>query len=118
VLAGLAGFPLRALPAPRQGVRLDAAVFGTTAAVGYYNTFGAHLTTVSAAAADNPVARLALEPSADADGVLTALRGPGVASVQGHLESVLSADGIAVLDGLTRHALGVPARTVSGGPAR
>ncbi|MFJ3405029.1 anthranilate synthase family protein [Promicromonospora sp. NPDC090134] len=118
VLAGLAGFPLRALPAPRQGVRLDADVFGTTAAVGYYNTFGAHLTKVSAAAADNPVARLALEPSADADGVLTALRGPGVASVQGHLESVLSADGIAVLDALTRHALGVPARTVSGGPAR
>ncbi|WP_285103460.1 chorismate-binding protein [Promicromonospora sp. MEB111] len=118
VLAGLAGFPLRALPAPRQGVRLDTDVFGTTAAVGYYNTFGAHLTTVSAAAADNPVARLALEPSVDTDGVLTALRGPGVASVQGHLESVLSADGITVLDTLARHALGVPGRVVSGGPAR
>lgn len=118
VLAGLAGFPLRALPAPRQGVRLEADVFGTTAAVGYYNTFGAHLTTVSAAAADNPVARLALEPSVDADGVLTALRGSGVASVQGHLESVLSADGITVLDALTRHALGVPGRTVSGVLAR
>ncbi|MFD7306737.1 anthranilate synthase family protein [Promicromonospora sp. NPDC059942] len=113
VLAGLAGFPLRALSAPRQGVRLDADVFGTTAAVGYYNTFGAHLTTVSAADADNPVARLALEPSVDSDGVLTALRGPGVASVQGHLESVLSADGITVLDTLARHALGVPGRTVT-----
>ncbi|MFD2792141.1 chorismate-binding protein [Promicromonospora vindobonensis] len=108
VLAGLAGFPIRALPAPRQGVRLDADVFGATAAIGYYNTFGAQLTTVSAAAADNPVARLALEPSADADGVLTALRGPGVASVQGHLESVLSADGLTVLDALTRHVMGVP----------
>ncbi|MFI8525637.1 anthranilate synthase family protein [Promicromonospora sukumoe] len=109
VLAGLAGFPVRALPAPRQGVRLEADVLGTTAAVGYYNTFGARLTTVDATAADNPVARLALEPSADADGVLTALRGPGVASVQGHLESVLSADGLTVLDTLTRHVLGVPA---------
>lgn len=109
VLAGLAGFPIRALPAPRQGVRLDADVFGTTAAVGYYNTFGARLTTIAAAAADNPVARLALEPSVDTDGVLTALRGPGVASVQGHLESVLSADGITVLDALTRHVLGAPA---------
>ncbi len=108
VLAGLAGFPIRALPAPRQGVRLDADVFGTTAAVGYYNTFGAQLTTIAAAAADNPVARLALEPSIDTDGVLTALRGPGVASVQGHLESVLSADGLTVLDALTRHVLGVP----------
>lgn len=106
VLAGLAGFPLRALPAPRQGVRLDADVFGTTAAVGYYNTFGAQLTTLAATDADNAVARLALEPSVDADGVLTALRGPGVASVQGHLESVLSADGLTVLEALTRHALG------------
>jgi 2-amino-4-deoxychorismate synthase len=109
VLAGLAGFPIRPLPAPRQGVRLDADVFGTTAAIGYYNTFGARLTTTSAAAAGNPVARLALEPSFDQDGVLTALRGPGVASVQGHLESVLSADGLTVLDTLTRHVLGVPA---------
>jgi phenazine biosynthesis protein phzE len=105
VLAGLAGFPIRALPAPRQGVRLDADVFGTTAAVGYYNTFGARLTTIDADDADNPVARLALEPSADADGVLTALRGRGVASVQGHLESILSADGYAVLETLTRHVL-------------
>lgn len=109
VLAGLAGFPVRALPAPRQGVRLRADVFGTRAAIGYYNTFGAHLATVDAADAGNPVARLALEPSADAHGVLTALRGPGVASVQGHLESVLSADGITVLEAFARHALGAPA---------
>ncbi|WP_369373999.1 chorismate-binding protein [Promicromonospora sp. Populi] len=109
VLAGLAGFPLRALPTPRQGVRLDADVFGTTAAVGYYNTFGAQLTTITAADADNPVARLALEPSVDTDGVLTALRGPRVASVQGHLESVLSADGLTVLDALARHVLEVGA---------
>lgn len=109
VLAGLAGFPVRPLPAPRQGVRLDADVFGTTAAIGYYNTFGARLTTtIAPATADaDPVARLALEPSFDADGVLTALRGPGVASVQGHLESVLSADGLTVLEALTRHVLGV-----------
>jgi phenazine biosynthesis protein phzE len=109
VLAGLAGFPVRALPVPRQGARLDADVFGTTAAIGYYNTFGAQLTTTVAVADDDPVARLALEPSFDTDGVLTALRGRGVASVQGHLESVLSADGLTVLDTLARHALGVPA---------
>ncbi|MCP2265628.1 chorismate-binding protein [Promicromonospora thailandica] len=114
VLAGLAGFPVRPLPAPRQGVRLEADVLGTPAAVGYYNTFGAMLATVVAADADNPVARLALEPSADADGVLTALRGPGVASVQGHLESVLSADGLTVLDTLVRHVLGVAGRTEPG----
>jgi phenazine biosynthesis protein phzE len=114
VLAGLAGFPIRALPVPRQGVRLDADVFGTTAAIGYYNTFGAQLSTI-AAADDDPMAWLALEQSFDTDGVLTALRGPGVASVQGHLESVLSADGLTVLDALTRHVLGVP---VEPSPAR
>ena len=106
VLANLAGFPLAPLPdGPRQGVRLEADVFGTTAAVGYYNTFGARLATVSATAEDNAVSRLALEPSFDANGVLTSLRGPRVASVQGHLESVLSQDGLAVLDRLTAHVL-------------
>lgn len=109
VLAGLAGFPVRALPVPRQGVRLDADVFGTMAAVGYYNTFGAHLTDTGTDDLDRPVAQLRLEPSFDTNGVLTALRGPGVASVQGHLESVLSADGLGVLNALTRHVLGTPA---------
>ncbi|MBL0884875.1 chorismate-binding protein [Myceligenerans indicum] len=108
VLAGLAGFPVSALPAPRQGVRLDADVFGTTSAVGYYNTFGARLATLDASKAGNPVARLGLEPSFGPDGVLTALRGSRVASVQGHLESVLSADGLTVLESLARHVLGVP----------
>ena len=108
VLAGLAGFPVCELSAPRQGVRLDADVFGSRVAIGYYNTFGARVTTTSAAD-DGAVARLALEPSFDDEGVLTALRGPGVASVQGHLESVLSSDGLEVLGALTRHVLGVPA---------
>lgn len=114
VLAGLAGFPVRPLRAPRQGVRLESDVFGTRAAVGYYNTFGAAVTTLSAADAGTPVARLALEPSVDAEGVVTSLRGPGVASVQGHLESVLSSDGFAVLESAVRHALGVADRAVPG----
>ncbi|GAA1852238.1 chorismate-binding protein [Myceligenerans crystallogenes] len=106
VLATLAGFPVDPLPGgPRQGVRLESEVFGTTAAVGYYNTFGARVSTLDANDADNPVARLALEPTVDENGVLTSLRGPRVASVQGHLESVLSADGYRLLKSLTTHAL-------------
>jgi phenazine biosynthesis protein phzE len=34
-----------------------------------------------------------------------ALRGPGYASVQGHLESILSRDGMATLEQLVSHAL-------------
>ena len=51
-----------------------------------------------------------LEAAADGSGVVHALRGPAVASVQGHLESVLSSDGLATLRRLVGHALGAGAR--------
>lgn len=92
VLAMLAGLPVAPLPAPRQGVQLEVDFFGTPASIGFYNTF--------AAMAENGsiTPSLALEVAADAaTGVVHGLRGPRVASVQGHLESVLSADGLAVL---------------------
>ncbi len=93
VLALQAGLPVAPLPAPRQGVRLDVDVFGDPAAIGFYNTFAAR----SASGADRtPLLDLAV--SADpVSGVVHALRGPRVASVQGHLESVLSSDGLATL---------------------
>ena len=43
--------------------------------------------------------------AADADGAVYALRGPGFASVQGHLESILSRDGMTTLERLVDHAL-------------
>ncbi|SIO21499.1 anthranilate synthase family protein [Agromyces cerinus] len=93
VLAMLAGLPIAPLPAPRQGVQLDVDLFGEPAAIGFYNTFGAM-------AADRSITpHLDLEVAADAaTGVVHALRGPRVASVQGHLESVLSPDGLRVLE--------------------
>ena len=95
VLAGLAGLELAPLPAPRQGVQLEVDVFGQRAAIGFYNTFSA------LAPAGSRTPRLGLEVAADATtGVVDALRGPGVASVQGHLESVTSPDGLAVLERL------------------
>ncbi|RXZ67482.1 anthranilate synthase family protein [Agromyces albus] len=95
VLADLAGLHLEPLPAPRQGVQLRVDVFGEPVAVGYYNTFTA------IGSNGNVSPRLGLEVASDAaTGVVHALRGPAVASVQAHLESVLSPDGLATLERL------------------
>ncbi|AYG03081.1 chorismate-binding protein [Gryllotalpicola protaetiae] len=110
VLAELAGYELAPLPAPRQGVRLEVDVFGEPAAIGFYNTFGARAPRSLSRSERRETIRpeVELEASVDPDGVVTALRGPGVASIQGHLESVLSSDGYATLLRLVEHAL-VPA---------
>ncbi|WP_394552600.1 anthranilate synthase family protein [Agromyces sp. MMS24-JH15] len=91
VLADLAGLPIAPLPAPRQGLQLEVDVFGEPARVGFYNTFTAR------AADGSRTPRLDLDVSADATGAVVALRGASVASIQGHLESVLSPDGLDVL---------------------
>ncbi|MET4157616.1 anthranilate synthase family protein [Agromyces sp. PvR057] len=100
VLADLAGLPLAPLPTPRQGVQVPIDVFGEPAAIGFYNTFSALATDRST------TPRLELEVAADAaTDVVHALRGRGVASVQGHLESVTSPDGLALLERLVNGVL-------------
>ena len=95
VLAELAGLPIEPLAAPRQGVQLRVDLFGTDAAIGFYNTFAA------VAAHGEMTPRLDLEVASDAaTGIVHALRGPGVASMQGHLESVTSPDGFEALERL------------------
>jgi 2-amino-4-deoxychorismate synthase len=95
VLAELAGLPIESLPTPRQGVQLEVEVFGDHAAIGFYNTFAA----VAPNGSTTP--RLRLEVASDAaTGVVHAMRGAGVASVQAHLESVTSPDGFATLERL------------------
>jgi len=95
VLAELAGLPIEPLRAPRQGVQLEVEVFGGHAAIGFYNTFSA----VAPNGSRTP--RLGLEVASDpATGVVHAMRGAGVASVQGHLESVTSPNGFATLERL------------------
>lgn len=97
VLADLAGLGLAPLPAPRQGVQLEVDVFGEPASIGFYNTF-------SALADGSATPRLGLEVAWDAaTGVVHAIRGRGVASVQGHLESVTSPDGLELLERLVDH---------------
>lgn len=95
VLADLAGLPIEPLPAPRQGVQLEVELFGDRAAIGFYNTFSA----VAPNGSTTP--RLGLDVASDAaTGVVHAMRGAGVATVQGHLESVTSPDGFATLERL------------------
>lgn len=95
VLADLAGLPIEPLPTPRQGVQLEVDVFGDRAAIGFYNTFSA------VAPNGSMTPRLGLEVASDAmTGVVHAMRGAGVAAVQGHLESVTSPDGFATLERL------------------
>jgi phenazine biosynthesis protein phzE len=99
VLAGLLGLPVVALPVPSQGTQRRVDVFGTSARVGFYNTFTA-TTTRSAGLPEG------VHAAADATtGHVDALRGPSFASVQFHLESLLSADGLDVLADLVMDIL-------------
>lgn len=100
ILAMIAGLDVVALSSPRQGVRLEVDVFGQRAAIGFYNTFSA----VSEADGQHhsPKYRLAI---AQENGHVTALRGDGVSSIQGHLESVLSPDGLTTLERLVSWSL-------------
>ncbi|WP_454048611.1 anthranilate synthase family protein [Cellulomonas sp. Marseille-Q8402] len=112
VLALQAGLPVAPLPAPRQGVRLEVEVFGEQPAIGFYNTFAARAEPGAPGTARTPL--LGLEVSADPEtGVVHALRGPGVASVQGHLESVLSSDGLVTLRRLVGHVLDADRRPLA-----
>ncbi|GAA1934741.1 phenazine-specific anthranilate synthase component I [Microbacterium aoyamense] len=98
ILADSLGIDLAPLAAPHQGLQKTVDVFGQPASIGFYNTFTAR---VPAGTTQVGVADVA----ADASGDVYALRGPGFASVQGHLESILSRDGMTTLERLVTHAL-------------
>jgi len=105
ILAGELGLPLVALPVPHQGTQRRVDVFGTSALVGFYNTFTATTTGTSGAP---PGAELAVDPNT---GHVHALRGASFASVQFHLESLLSADGFDLLADLVTGLLAEPLPT-------
>ncbi|WP_396657038.1 chorismate-binding protein [Microbacterium oxydans] len=99
ILADRLGIALTPLDAPHQGLQKSVPVFGEDASIGFYNTFTARVAPGTSAVGD-------AEVSADADsGDVYALRGDRFASVQGHLESILSRDGIRTLEHLVTHAL-------------
>ncbi|MDQ4212368.1 anthranilate synthase family protein [Microbacterium sp. ASV81] len=99
ILADGLGIALKPLASPHQGLQKSVPVFGEDASIGFYNTFTAHVAPGTTTAGP-------AEVSADpVTGDVYALRGPGFASVQGHLESILSRDGMATLQRLVAHAL-------------
>ncbi|MFF5173799.1 chorismate-binding protein [Micromonospora sp. NPDC000089] len=104
LLCGLLGLPLHRRGAPYQGLPRDVDVFGTPRRVGFYSTFTARADTDRIGTPYGPV-QLSRDP---ADGAVHALRGPGVAGVQFHPESVLSRDGMVVLAELLGHLLARP----------
>jgi len=103
VLAAAAGLEIVKLPRPHQGVQLRVDLWGQPARIGFYNTFVARPGPAVLRVGDEEV-RLELAAHTGHDGVV-AMRGPGIASLQGHAESVLSKDGLRTLHGLLLHAL-------------
>ncbi len=103
MLADTLGIELAPLASPHQGLQKTVDVFGVPASIGFYNTFTARVAPGTTTVGD---AEHVTEVSADAaSGDVYALRGPGYASVQGHLESILSRDGLETLERLIAHAL-------------
>ena len=99
ILADSLGIELAPLDAPHQGLQKTVDVFGMPASIGFYNTFTAR---VPAGTTEVDGAEVAADPTT---GDVYALRGSGFASVQGHLESILSRDGMTTLERLVSTAL-------------
>ncbi|MEU7907721.1 anthranilate synthase family protein [Actinoplanes sp. NPDC049118] len=100
ILSAALGLRLHRRDVPYQGVARDIDLFGNVRRVGFYSSFTALADRIDGV-------EIAADP---ADGTVHALRGPGFAGVQFHPESVLSADGVAVLAELLPPLL---SRTVS-----
>ncbi|TDE09635.1 anthranilate synthase family protein [Jiangella asiatica] len=109
VLADVLGLPVGPLPQPYQGTQRTVDLFGRATSVGFYNTFAATV----------PLAVPAgLEIAADpVTGEVHALRGDAFASVQFHLESILSTEGVDLLAELVEDVFGTvrTARTAGAG---
>lgn len=99
VLANRLGIGLASLDRPHQGLQKTVDVFGEPASIGFYNTFTAR---VPAGTTHVGPAEIAADPET---GDVYALRGVGFASVQGHLESILSRDGMTTLERLVAQAM-------------
>jgi phenazine biosynthesis protein phzE len=97
ILADSLGLELAPLERPHQGLQKTVDLFGEQASIGFYNTFTAR----ESDAARTGDVEIAADP---VTGDVYALRGAGFASVQGHLESILSRDGMRTLERLVTQA--------------
>jgi phenazine biosynthesis protein phzE len=82
---------------PYQGAQTGIDLFGRPETVGFYNSFTARCDDRAAAG----LAAHGIEVSRAANGEVHALRGPGLAGVQFHPESVLTLNGTAIVRELT-----------------
>jgi phenazine biosynthesis protein phzE len=98
VLCAVLGLPLRRLATAQQGVRRTIELAGRAEPVYFYNAFAAY--------DDGGRRPDGVRVTRDAaTGEVHALRGPGFASVQFHPESVLTRNGVRILDELVTGAL-------------
>ncbi|RIK14187.1 MAG: phenazine-specific anthranilate synthase component I, partial [Acidobacteria bacterium] len=102
VLAAMAGLEIVKLDRPNQGVQIPVDLWGQVRRIGFYNTFVARPPAPGeqVSVGGRPLEVAVHEP----DDAVVGMRGSGVASIQGHAESVLSRDGLVALHGLLRHA--------------
>ncbi|MFI5932131.1 anthranilate synthase family protein [Actinoplanes sp. NPDC051494] len=103
VLSGLLGLPVARRETPHQGVQLVVDLFGRDRAVGFYNTFAAFSGTAKIETPDGDVVEISRDPDT---GEVYALRSATFASVQCHLESVLTRDGVDILAETVTQLLG------------
>jgi phenazine biosynthesis protein phzE len=106
IVSATLGLRLHRRDTPYQGVARDVPLFGAVRRVGFYSSFTA-LSPADLLASPYGEVEIARDR---ADGTVHAVRGRGFAGVQFHPESVLSADGVAVLAELLPPLL---SRTVS-----
>jgi phenazine biosynthesis protein phzE len=94
LLAQSLGLRIERLATPNQGAQRTIELFGRRTTVGFYNSFAAYAGDAKA----GELATCGIELSRDTDtGEVFALRGPAIAGVQCHLESVLTLDGPSVV---------------------
>jgi 2-amino-4-deoxychorismate synthase len=89
ILGGLLGFPLVRREEPGQGTQREVDLFGRHERAGFYNSFALRLPARPPSGVE-----VAQDP---VTGEVDALRGPGFASTQFHLESVLTSNGVDLL---------------------
>lgn len=91
------GLPIKRRPFPNQGTQKDIDLFGTERRVGFYNSFAAHSNSSTLECGNLGRVEVCRVPET---GEVHALRGSHFASVQFHMESVLTEDGTQILSDL------------------
>jgi phenazine biosynthesis protein phzE len=113
VLATLLGFNLIRRDSPNQGVQKEINLFGSREEVGFYNTFAAWSSVDQVQCKGVGIVEVSRDRQT---GEIHALRGRGFASMQFHVESVLTEDGIRIISEFMTRILGTHQPSLSSIP--